>query len=177
MELLIVIVVIGVLAAISIAVYSNVQMSARNAARVSEANEWVKILNMYAVSQGRYPFSSDGACLGYNFPVYSPNTVGSCWDINAGTTMFQKDSMNKDIEQKLGITLPNYNRSIISRDVSGGSIDRIGPAGYWGSGVLYVYYWLESPGKGVTEPCPIGVKTWRSTNGNVFSCRIPLPTL
>ena len=176
-ELLIVIVVIAILAAISIAAYSNIQMKARNSARIAEAKEWVKILNMYAVSQGQYPFSSGSACLGYNFPIYSPNTVGSCWDANTGTVVFQNDTINKDIEQKLGITLPNYNRSIISRDVSGGSIDRIGPAGRWGSGVLYVYYWLESPGKGVTEPCPIGVKTWQSTNGNVFSCRIPLPTL
>ena len=176
-ELLIVIVVIAILAVISVAAYSNIQMKARNSARIAEAKEWVKILNMYAVSQGQYPFSSGSACLGYNFPIYSPNTVGSCWGANTGTVVFQNDTINKDIEQKLGITLPNYNRSIISRDVSGGSIDRIGPAGRWGSGVLYVYYWLESPGKGATDPCPAGSKTWSSTNGNAYACRIPLPTL
>ena len=177
-ELLIVIVVIAILAVISVAAYSNIQMKARNSARVSEAKEWVKILSMYAASQGQYPFSSGSACLGYNFPIYSPNTVGSCWDANIATAVLQNDVVNKDIEQKLGISLPNYNRSVISKSVAGDTIDRIGPAGRWDiGGVLGVYYWLESPGKGATDPCPAGSKTWSSTNGNAYACRIPLPTL
>ena len=177
-ELLIVIVVIAILAVISVAAYSNIQMKARNSARIAEAKEWVKILNMYAVSQGQYPFSSGSACLGYNFPIYSPNTVGSCWDANIATAVLQNDVVNKDIEQKLGISLPNYNRSVISKSVAGDTIDRIGPAGRWDiGGVLGVYYWLESPGKGATDPCPAGSKTWISTNGNAYACRIPLPTL
>ncbi len=177
-ELLIVIVVIAILAVISVAAYSNIQMKARNSARIAEAKEWVKILNMYAVSQGQYPFSSGSACLGYNFPIYSPNTVGSCWDANIATAVLQNDVVNKDIEQKLGISLPNYNRSVISKSVAGDTIDRIGPAGRWDiGGVLGVYYWLESPGKGATDPCPAGSKTWSSTNGNAYACHIPLPTL
>ncbi len=174
MELLIVIVVIGVLAAISIAVYSNVQMSARNAARVSEAKEWVKILSMYGATEGKYPFSAGVYCLGYGFPVYSPNTVGSCWDASGGTATvyYQNDTINADIAQKVGVSLPNSTRAVITE----AGRDRLGPVATWNGGsILYVVYWLESPGKAATDKCPLGDKLWNGAY--TYSCRIPLPTL
>jgi type II secretory pathway pseudopilin PulG len=172
-ELLIVIVVIGVLAAISIAVYSNVQMSARNAARVSEAKEWAKILSMYGVTEGKYPFSTGVYCLGYGFPVYSPNTVGSCWDASGGTVTvyYQNDTINADIAQKVGVSLPNGTRTVINE----GGRDRLGPVAQWNGGILYIIFWLESPGGASTATCPTGEKLWNSIY--TYSCRIAMPTL
>lgn len=57
-ELLIVIVVIGVLAAITIVAYSQVQASARDSSRKSAVATIIKALDMYYTDNGRYPASS-----------------------------------------------------------------------------------------------------------------------
>lgn len=170
-ELLIVIVVIAILAAISIVAYNGVQQRARNSTRVSEAQEWVKILNMYAATTGTYPFSSGSRCLGYDFPKYGSNTVGSCWDANNGNTFYQDDAVNADIEKITGAKLPNYSRTVISEN----GRDRLGPVGAYTDSRLYVVYWLETSGDASTAPCPVGGKLWNQTN--TYSCRISLPAL
>ena len=54
-ELLIVIVVIGVLAAISVAAYSGIQQRAKNMAIISAANQSLKLINAYIAETGEYP--------------------------------------------------------------------------------------------------------------------------
>ena len=54
-ELLIVIVVIGVLAAISVAAYSGIQQRAKNTAIISAANQSLKLINAYIAETGKYP--------------------------------------------------------------------------------------------------------------------------
>lgn len=58
-ELLIVIVVIGILAAITIVAYNGIQTRARNAERTSEISSLQKALELYKVDNGAYP-TSDG---------------------------------------------------------------------------------------------------------------------
>ncbi|MFZ1243267.1 MAG: prepilin-type N-terminal cleavage/methylation domain-containing protein [Candidatus Saccharimonas sp.] len=172
-ELLVVIVVIAILAAISIVAYNGVQQRARNSARVSEAQEWVKILNMYAATTGTYPFSSGSRCLGYDFPKYGSNTAGSCWDANKAVSAiaYQDDVMNADIEKVAGVKLPSYTRAVISES----GYDRLGPMGTYTNSRLYIVYWLETSGDASTAPCPVGGKLWNQTN--TYSCRISLPAL
>lgn len=59
-ELLIVIVVIGILAAITIVAFTGVQARARDAERASEAQSIYKAIEMYRADNGAYPLHSGG---------------------------------------------------------------------------------------------------------------------
>lgn len=64
-ELLIVIVIIGILAAITIVAYNGMQQRANNTKTISAAGQWVKILSMYKVDAGSFPTGDAGvSCLG-----------------------------------------------------------------------------------------------------------------
>lgn len=70
-ELLIVIVVIGILAAITIVSYNGIQKRAENAARATEFKQWVNIVKAYHATHGVYPpaLGTPGVyCLGTGFP-------------------------------------------------------------------------------------------------------------
>lgn len=59
-ELLIVIVVIGILAAITIVAFTGIQTRARDAERSSEAAAIMKAVEMYRADNGSYPLQSGG---------------------------------------------------------------------------------------------------------------------
>lgn len=63
-ELLIVIVVIGILVAITIVAYSGIQSRTRNTQTISATNAYVKALKMYALDNSAYPGPSSYFCLG-----------------------------------------------------------------------------------------------------------------
>ena len=62
-ELLIVIVVIAILAAISVVAYTGVQNRAHDSRRVNDLKAIVKALELYKIDNGRYP-SASGSGLG-----------------------------------------------------------------------------------------------------------------
>jgi general secretion pathway protein G len=72
-ELLIVIVVIGILAAVSMVAYSTVQQRARDAKRVSDAKNIVKALESYKASNGNYPLPTPTA--EHRHPWYVPGIL------------------------------------------------------------------------------------------------------
>jgi prepilin-type N-terminal cleavage/methylation domain-containing protein len=72
-ELLIVIVVIGILAAITIVAFNGVQERARNAKTVAAVKDYIKLYSSYAVDYDVYP-GSGNYCLGTGYPG------GLCWD-------------------------------------------------------------------------------------------------
>lgn len=76
-ELLIVIVVIGILAAIVIVAYQGVQTRARNVQMISAARGYVDALTRYGIATGTYPRSETGmdagVCLGATYPS------NHCW--------------------------------------------------------------------------------------------------
>ena len=79
-ELLIVIVVIGILAAITIVAYNGIQERGNNAKRRSDLAAMAKSLELYYVDNGRYP-----AALGPAAPTMCLSTPGwNCW--GAGST-------------------------------------------------------------------------------------------
>lgn len=60
-ELLIVIVVIGILAAITIVAYNGIQSRARDNGRITKIKSIAKAIEMYKVDNGRYPPILDGS--------------------------------------------------------------------------------------------------------------------
>lgn len=89
-ELLVVIVVIGILATVSIVTYSGVTKKARTAQTVSAATTWVKALNLYKIRNGTFP--NFPGCLGANYKYNSTNDgtsgVGQCQQNGSnGTTL------------------------------------------------------------------------------------------
>jgi prepilin-type N-terminal cleavage/methylation domain-containing protein len=68
-ELLIVVVIMGILAAIVVLAYTNVTNRARNNSRVSEMKSWVRLFESYRALNGSLPPLTTGFyCLGTGFP-------------------------------------------------------------------------------------------------------------
>ncbi len=78
-ELIIVIVVIGILAAIILVAYSGITTSANRASVASEAKQWAKLFEVYRAQKGSLPSLANGAyCLGTGFPTgYCRNAQAS----------------------------------------------------------------------------------------------------
>jgi prepilin-type N-terminal cleavage/methylation domain-containing protein len=84
-ELLIVIVVIAILAAITIVAYNGIQTRARDTQRVADMNSIVKALELYKAQNGQYPAAVGNSAGGWEI---SSNTNGN-WPflknlVNAG---------------------------------------------------------------------------------------------
>ncbi len=60
-ELLIVIVIIGILAAITVVAYNGIQQRANNSARISAISQLMKLINGYTATYGTYP-TTFGSC-------------------------------------------------------------------------------------------------------------------
>lgn len=79
-ELLIVIVVIAILAAISVVAYTGIQQRARDTERSTEVSNVQRALEMYRIDNGSYP-SVGGDDIGYNLSALSsalvPSYIGS----------------------------------------------------------------------------------------------------
>lgn len=76
-ELLIVIVVIAILAAVSTIAYTNVQAKARDAQRKSDIQTIAKALELYYMDHGQYPLSRCGATTTPACPT--PKNINSFW--------------------------------------------------------------------------------------------------
>lgn len=110
-ELLIVIVVIGVLAALVIVAYNGIQTRAKNTKTISAANAWVKIIKQHQADNGSLP--SADSCLG-NTTTYTGSN-GQCWDAAYWTVRSQF------ITQVQGYTNGNFPEPDITDITSGGS--------------------------------------------------------
>lgn len=78
-ELLIVIVVIGILAAITIVAFNGVQQRANNAAKFQAAANYEKSIQLYATQNGSFPPMGGGSvCLGQGYTIRGSDTVGTC---------------------------------------------------------------------------------------------------
>lgn len=80
-ELLIVIVIIGILAAITIVAYNGIQNRARDTQRKSDLSQIAKALQLYKLDNGSYPNTSSGCASGS-----SGNGNGYFNSIYGGTT-------------------------------------------------------------------------------------------
>ena len=87
-ELLIVIVVIAILAAISIVAYNGIQQRATNSSIISSVGQTIKLIKAYQATYGTYPAGSslcytlDNQCTNYNNTVVTANNSSLIIELN-----------------------------------------------------------------------------------------------
>ena len=167
-ELLVVIVVIGILASISILAFNGIQERAHNTARYHELKAWVKHYELYRATYGAYPAMTTGQsyCLGYGFPVGSDG-LARCrdyWQSGWTTSYLESDNAALMAElEKVG-SIPGGTRKGIDSS--------IGPY------VTYAAYGIVLRmiiAGDQTGACPSGTTLdYASTTGNYSVCYILL---
>lgn len=91
-ELLIVIVVIAILAAITIVAYNGIQQRANNTARIATISQLIKLVNGYTATYGTYP-SLSGAC----------GTLDNSCTTNSGTAITSSNTALMNELKKIGM--------------------------------------------------------------------------
>lgn len=158
-ELLIVIVVIAILAAITIISYRGITQRAYAAEVGQAASDWVKILTMYKSENGTYPAIEGYSCLGdaSQFPATSDFDAGVCYKVTVNgttTTDAANSSLMADIRT---IASPPSSTTPLLSDSSEGESAKIRGFLYYYSGSseandAALVYFLPSGGS-----CPQGV--------------------
>lgn len=169
-ELLVVIVVIAILAAISIVAYNGIQARTRNDQTISAVRAYMNGIRMYAADYGHPPQPSDSGmsglteydCLGENY------SGGACWDPLYPTVYKQNTAFNTAMKNYLGTSLPMPSSPSIRPF---GAIYVYGLSdSQWqidGSQSNWIIYPLEPP----ATSCPVGPIA--SKNGTTYSSTPP----
>lgn len=164
-ELLIVIVVIGILAAITIVAYNGIQTRAQNTQRINEIQNWKKIFEVYRAHYGQYPAMVDGQyCLGTGFLV-GGGGVRRCRDYAGTGTTSIEESSNSALMTELSkvATLPRP-----SNLPANGTV---GPYAEYSSSTITIFAWI----KGGSNDCPAGTSyVWDDATGNRVACVVRL---
>ena len=165
-ELLIVIVVIAILAAISIVAYTGIQTRAYNTKVISGTSQYQKAFQAYKAVNGTYP--SMGGCLGSNYPN------NNCWAGSAdGTVGPIHNAVNATLDSLLSEFVPN--KPEVSSELiliafipqyRGGLAYMPGDGTY---GYRLVYYL-----KGNNANCGLSV-AGQGNEGTLTQCNISLP--
>ena len=109
-ELLIVIVVIAILAAVSIAAYTSISQRAKNTAIINAASQSLKMINAYIAQTGEYPLKS-WACVTVVSGCHTNGSVQSAktaFDSNMATIGSLPRSVPNDGDVDYGITYVYY---------------------------------------------------------------------
>jgi len=169
-ELLIVIVVIGILAAITIVAYNGVTTRAQNAKVISLARQYIDIFDQYNLDNGRYPQAeTEYVCLPGNFPAKDGFPLGSC-EINGlgGDAAKQTTISNNNPGEELKAYFPSLPDSSYGAVVTGTSGwiysgSKVRGLMYTDDGIPHLLYHLVK-----TSHCPMGVvDTAPGSNGIV----------
>jgi len=166
-ELLIVIVVIAILAAISVVAYNGIQQRAYNTKVIAGANQYYKAFLEYKAVNDSYP--SVNSCLGANYPsnncwATSSNGTGAVMSVNA--TLDSSLSEFVKTKPEVGIDLINI---VIVNQFRGGAF-------YYPTGTAYstnaplIGYYL----KGNNADCSMKVSQ-QTNEGPLTQCLIALP--
>lgn len=165
-ELLIVIVIIGILAALVIVAYNGIQVRAKNTSRVASARELQKIVNAYVAQEGKYPYTSYG-CMGSGYTDWDGDGFLDCY---AKTTNRQRPNATLNNELQKIAPLPKVETS----DVPGTSESYRGYLYYPNvtidgkAGRVMMVYWLEGTSQNCGAPgvlTPTGVSLVFLLNG------------
>jgi prepilin-type N-terminal cleavage/methylation domain-containing protein len=159
-ELLIVIVVIGVLAAITIVAFNGIQNRSENSKTLAAVSQVVKLLTIYKESNGSYPTTSNYACIGTGY------ASDVCHYGIDGTTVQGSDQSSFNTALRTVGSLPQpstkeYTATSNAQRVAGASFQ---------SGANMIRYHLA----GLNQPCTAGGSG--PFNYDTYTqCRITLP--
>ncbi len=174
-ELIIVIVVIGILAAIILVAYSGITTKANNTQTVQGVAEYVKGLQMYAARYGHYPIETGYPCLGPH-PGTSCGKIGPGGEycLSSGGTTSQAD-FDTEMKKVFGGSVP----SVSEQEMSCGSLKAHGA--YYlkndsdSGATARIYYFIKGD-----QPCE-GIGGAKSITklhtDNTTQCRVTLPTV
>ena len=158
-ELLIVIVVIGILAAITIVAFNGIQQRARNTQVTSGVRTYIGAIKQYAVLNSGYP--TQAGCLGEGYP----DTY--CWVGDSGTWRTY-DNLDDEIEKVISTqpTLATERFSIgIGNNMRAGALYQV-------TGGHRIVYYLQ----GTSQTCLPG-STSTNEGGVVTQCVYRFPAL
>ena len=107
-ELLIVIVVIGILAAITIVSFNGVQQRANSSKTVAALGAWMKIVSLYKAENSRWPGA--GSCLGegylYGVSGSDPSGTAQCRQDSVGSGVLENTTFNNAVAPYIKGTKP-----------------------------------------------------------------------
>ena len=121
-ELLIVVAVIGILAAIVVVAYNAVVYQANNTALLSAVDRYEKAASLYMTKHGSYPSSSGGApyaCLGEDYPEDGTFAADTCF-INGGDA--SSAEKKADINEQFLSVMDQFPETSHFASVAGGDI-------------------------------------------------------
>jgi prepilin-type N-terminal cleavage/methylation domain-containing protein len=131
-ELLIVIVVIGILAAITIVAFNGIQQRTTNASIVSTANSWVKALKTYKSANGSWPNAWTCVGEGYLYGATGTDTTGTaqCRQNAGGTGGVGEQAAFKNLMR------PYFNDGALPTPIM---VTALADTGEWRRGIHYAY--------------------------------------
>lgn len=104
-ELLIVIVVVAILAAISIVAYNGIQDRAEASKTVTAVKAYKEALTMYRLDHGEYPVTG-ALCLGDQFTAFTGQSISACRNSTSIIGNTSNDSARNLLKPYLGGSLP-----------------------------------------------------------------------
>lgn len=150
-ELLIVIVVVGILAAITVVAFNGVQQRAANAQTTQALNSWVKALSLYKADNGKWPTGWQCLGQGYQYGLSGTDTSGTaqCRQTNA-TGYLENAAFNTSMKPYITGTLPTPSFITARQDDSN-----------WRRGLMYAFgggdgtiVYIEAAMAGQLAECP-----------------------
>lgn len=172
-ELLIVIVVIGILAAITIVAYNGIQTRAKNTQLFSAMDTYEKALRQYKVFNGSYPNTVGGyACLGGPFSEKAPFGADECY-IYGGSVVARRQQAVENALATIIQPLPKTadNTTALGSGATTGAARGILYYSFDNGNQAWLIYAIKDD-----QDCARGTKTYDNTPGSTpaTSCRIDL---
>ncbi|MBM3210346.1 prepilin-type N-terminal cleavage/methylation domain-containing protein [Candidatus Saccharibacteria bacterium] len=150
-ELLIVIVVIAILAAITIVAYNGIQERAKNSQTTSALTAWMKALELYKIDNERYP--GGWVCLGegYKYCVSGNDT--------SGTAQCRQDTGSYTVNATFNTHMEPYIKGSLPTPAF---VTAVNNTGHWRRGLMYAYgggdgtlVYIDATYAGALSNCPV----------------------
>lgn len=135
-ELLIVIVVIGILAAITIVTFSGVQARSENQKTIVAVKSWIGILKSYKALNDRFPDYdasvdpyAEFPCLGSGYPAGKCMSLNNVNTVGAGVAYERSEFVSKIQSLSSNLPTPSFQQVIFSNEPMVGAFVNLGGGG------------------------------------------------